>query len=242
LTVAPGGVCLLKAARPRVPRLVHSFIRAGAFGRRNGQKALASARETGVESTMSKSPAFTVKEKFGDKAKLVAAMASFTQGDLWVARLNEKKGLARVSNAKLLRLFSVLSEVKAKFGSRAKLIEAICELEKRTKDDGYKKRLGGYPVPRLYDLYRAVGRRKGLKGLGPRELKIEAPPPEAASAPKPAAKEKKAAPKAAAEAPAPRAKKASAAPAAAKEPKAAPKRKAASEKKDEAKPAKKSAK
>jgi hypothetical protein len=192
---------------------------------------------------MSKSPVSIVKEKFGDKAKLVAAMASFTQGDLWLARLNEKKGLARVSNAKLLRLYGILSEVKAKFGNRAKLIDAICELEKRAKDEGYKKRLGGYPVPRLYDLYRSVGRRQGLKGLGPAPLKIEAPAAEVAPAPKAPAKEKKPAPaKAPAEVAAPRAKKPAATAAAAKETKPAPKRKAASEKKDEAKPTKKSSK
>ena len=90
---------------------------------------------------MSKSPATTVKEQFGDKAKLVAALGPFTNDDLWVGRLNETKGLARVSNAKLLKLFNVLSVVKDKFGNRFKLVDAICEIEKRTKDEGYKKRL-----------------------------------------------------------------------------------------------------
>ena len=43
--------------------------------------------------------------------------------------------------------------MKEKFGTRAKLIDAICELEKRAKDEGYKARLGSYPVPRLWDMY-----------------------------------------------------------------------------------------
>jgi hypothetical protein len=192
---------------------------------------------------MSKSPASVVKEKFGDKAKLVAALSSFTRDDLWVARLNDKKGLARVSNAKLLRLLGVLTEVKKKFGNRFKLIDAICELEKRTKDEGYKKRLGAYPVPRLYDLYRSAGRRKGVKGLGPATFDVEAPAPEAATAAKAPVKEKKPAPaKASADAAAPKAKKPAVQPAAVKEAKSAPKRKAAPEKKDEAKPTKKSSK
>jgi hypothetical protein len=193
---------------------------------------------------MSKSPSSVMKEKFGDKAKLVAALSAFTRDDLWVARLNEKKGLARVSNAKLLRLLGIFSEVKAKFGTRSKLIDAICELEKRAKDEGYKKRLGTYPVPRLYDLYKSVGRRKGLKGLAT-PVEVKASTPEVDGAAKAAAKEKKpaaAASKTSVEATPSRAKKPAATAGAAKEVKAAPKRKAAAEKKDEAKPVKKSSK
>jgi hypothetical protein len=110
---------------------------------------------------MNKSPAAIVKDHFGDKAKLVAALGPFTHDDLWTPRLNEKKGLGRVSNAKLLRLFNVLSAVKEKFGTRFKLVDAICELEKRTKDEGYRNRLLSQPVPRVYDLYRSVARRAG---------------------------------------------------------------------------------
>jgi hypothetical protein len=110
-----------------------------------------------------KTPIATVKEKFGDKDKLVAELEKFTKDDdLWVSRTNANKGLAHVSNAKLLRLHRTFTEVKEKFGSRAKLIDAICELEKRTKDDGFKKRLGAYPVPRLYDMYRSAAKRAGV--------------------------------------------------------------------------------
>src|SRR3954469_20621127 len=111
---------------------------------------------------MNKSPSAIVKEKFGDKAKLVAALGPFTNDDLWVKRVNEGKGLGRVSSAKLLRLFTVFTTVKEKFGSRVKLVDAISELDKRTKDEGYKKRLLEYPVPRLYDLYRVAARRAGV--------------------------------------------------------------------------------
>lgn len=111
---------------------------------------------------MSKSPAAIVKEKFGDKAKLVAALDKFVSGDLWVKRVNEAKGLSRVSNAKLLHLVEVLTEVKEKFGSRAKLVDTILDLEKRAKDEGFKQRLTAYPIPRLYDAYRAAARRAGV--------------------------------------------------------------------------------
>jgi hypothetical protein len=154
---------------------------------------------------MNKSPAAIVKEHFGDKAKLVAALGPFTNDDLWVPRVNETKGLARVPNAKLLRLFSVLSAVKEKFGSRFKLVDTICEIEKRSKDEGYKKRLLEYPVPRLYDLYRSSARRAGIAVEAPPSLGAKLPAKgESAEAPKPkAAKaEAKAPTKASAKAPA----------------------------------------
>lgn len=110
-----------------------------------------------------KSPVSIVKDKFGDKKALVAAIEEFTKAEgedgLWVARTNKDKGLLHVANAKLLRLHATFTAVKEKFGTRAKLIAAICEVEKRAKDDGFKKRLEAYPVPRLWDLYKAAGKR-----------------------------------------------------------------------------------
>ena len=108
-----------------------------------------------------KSPLAIIKDKFGGKEKLVAELEKLTKGDdLWVSRLNASKGLAHVSNAKLLRLHATFSAVKEKFGTRAKLIDAIADLEKRTKDEGYKTRLGAYPVPRLWDMYQSASKRK----------------------------------------------------------------------------------
>jgi len=106
-----------------------------------------------------KSPIATVKEKFGDKAKLVAALESLTGEALWLGRVNADKGLAHVSNAKLLRLHAVFTEVKEKFGTRAKLVSAILEVEKRTKDAGYQTHIEAWPVPRLYDHYKAAAKR-----------------------------------------------------------------------------------
>lgn len=132
-----------------------------------------------------KSPIATVKDQFGDKAKLVAELETFTKDeDLWVSRLNASKGLAHVSNAKLLRLHKTFSTVKEKFGSRAKLIDAIAEIEKRPKDEGYKARLGAYPVPRLWDMYESAAKRKAA----PEKAALRAARPKI---------EKKAAPKAA---------------------------------------------
>jgi hypothetical protein len=112
---------------------------------------------------MQKAPFAIVKEKFGDKAKLVEAVKEFMSADLWVNRLNQKKGLEHVSNAKLLRLHRVFSQVKAEFGSREKLIDAILVLEGRTKDAGFRARLDAYPVPRLYDLHKSAKKRAARK-------------------------------------------------------------------------------
>jgi len=139
-----------------------------------------------------KSPLATVKEKFGDKAKLVEAVEKLTGEDMWVSRTNKDKGLAHVSNAKLLRLHATFSEVKEKFGTREKLIAAILELTKRGRDEGYKSLLSRYPVPRLYDLYKSTAKRNApAKAAGPAAKpakKAEAKPAKKAPAKKAAAK------------------------------------------------------
>jgi hypothetical protein len=132
-------------------------------------------------------PIKAVKDKFGDKAKLVAELEKFTKDeDLWVSRLNANKGLAHVSNSKLLRLHQTFTTVKEKFGSRAKLIDAIADVAKRTKDAGYKARLGAYPVPRLWDMYQSLSKRAAA-GKKAAEAKPAAKPAKKAPAKKKAA-------------------------------------------------------
>lgn len=140
-----------------------------------------------------KTPLAHVKESHDDKAKLVAAIEKLAGDDLWIDRTNKKKGLARVANSKLLRLHATFSAVKEKFGTRDKLIDAILEIEKRTKDEGEKTRLAKYPVPRLWDMYRAlaaqVRAKSGVKTATPKAAKpaaAKAAPKKAAA--KPAAK------------------------------------------------------
>ena len=104
-----------------------------------------------------KSPLAIVKDKFGDKAKLVEAVKALATEDLWLGRTSDR-GLEHVSNAKLLRLHAVLNEVKDKFGTRAKLIDAVLVAENRSKDTGLRKRLEAYPVPRLYDTWKSAAK------------------------------------------------------------------------------------
>lgn len=110
-----------------------------------------------------KSPLAIVKEKFGDKTKLVEAVKGLATEELWLGRTSadrgHDRGLEHVSNAKLLHLHAVLTQVKETFGTRAKLIDEVLAAENRSKDSGMRKRLEAYPVPRLYDLYKAAKKR-----------------------------------------------------------------------------------
>lgn len=123
---------------------------------------------------MSNSPLSIVKERFGDdpkkaKQKLVAAVKKAAGKDLWIDRLNETKGLAHVSNKKLLHLEQVLEKVAKEVGSRDKLIEEIAKLSGRAKDDDYKASLANESTPTLWDRFQVVqssaakGAAKGSK-------------------------------------------------------------------------------
>ena len=109
---------------------------------------------------MTQSPLQIVKERFKDKAGLIAAVKGMLSDELWNGRrLNSDTGLDSVSNKKLLKLHAALSQVKSDFGSRAKLVEAIAKEEGRPKDADYKESLGRHGTPRLLEIYRAAQKR-----------------------------------------------------------------------------------
>ena len=128
-------------------------------------------------------PLNTVKERFESKEKLVAAVEKLMTEDLWVPRLSSdrggNKGVSQISNAKLLRLHDALSSAKEQFGTRAKLIDAILELDKR--DQGRRlphapRGLPGPPIARSAPEQRAP-RQEVREGLRPRSLDGETSPP-----------------------------------------------------------------
>ena len=80
--------------------------------------------------------------------------------------------------------------MKEQFGTRAKLIDAVLVTEARTKDEGYKSRLAGWPVPRLYDHYKGAKRREANAAKAAKAAKPA--PAKAAKAPKTAKPAKKA--------------------------------------------------
>jgi hypothetical protein len=107
---------------------------------------------------MKKSPVAVVKESFQSKDKLVEAVQKLATADLWLDRVSADKGLAKVSNQKLLKLHAALTDAKQRFGTRDKLISAILELKKRTKDAGYSAGLKKQALPQLLDLHASAER------------------------------------------------------------------------------------
>lgn len=127
---------------------------------------------------MPKSPLASVNERFKNKEALIDAVKALATDELWVARVNEDKGLPRISNRKLLHLHDVLSQVQKDHGSRSKLIDALLETQKRGKDAGYRTRLEGRSTPELFAMYQLA-----QKKAAPAKPKVRRAP-----APKPAAK------------------------------------------------------
>ena len=100
---------------------------------------------------MKKSPVTVVKERFESKAKLVEAVQKLATADLWVERLNADKGLAKVSNEKLIKLHDVLV---ARLEPMGRLGWALGECEER------RLRVRTRPEPEL-----AWWRMKGARQL-----------------------------------------------------------------------------
>jgi len=132
-----------------------------------------------VSRSSSHPPVGRVKGQFEDKAKLISAVQALATSALWLDRVNADKGLAKVSNAKLLKLHAALTRAKQDFGSRDKLIGAVLDLDKRGKDEGYKARLAAYPLPRLLDLHDALSQSSAKKASA---AKAAAKPPVKAAA------------------------------------------------------------
>jgi hypothetical protein len=111
---------------------------------------------------MKKSPLVEIKERFGSKEDLVKEIKKlFDKGSLFEGQrhLNPDKGLGRVSNAKLLKLHKVATEVTERFTTRDKLVEDLLKTLGRTKDEGLKERFDKWGLPRLWDYYQSVTKR-----------------------------------------------------------------------------------
>lgn len=114
-----------------------------------------------------KTPGIEVKEQFGSKENLLKEVKKlFDKTDFFPDRLNPDKGLDRVSNRKLLRLYTLASEMKDKFGSRKNMIEEYVKLAGRANVEAMKEKLAEMTLGKLVDLYRRaekLGRRPATK-------------------------------------------------------------------------------
>jgi hypothetical protein len=103
-------------------------------------------------------PKARVAEKAGSKEALAKTVAEVLVRDdedptSLVTRLKT------ASNQQLLRLARVAEAVKQKYGSRAKLISAIGNTEKKSKDKDYLAKLDALSLPNLLDLAASAERR-----------------------------------------------------------------------------------
>ena len=96
-------------------------------------------------------PKARVTEIHKGKAALAKALASsLAFGDDNADSVEGR--LKTASNTQLLRLQKVVETVKSKWGSRDKLIAAIAEGGKKSKDKDYVAKLSTYSLPQLVDL------------------------------------------------------------------------------------------
>ena len=90
-----------------------------------------------AENKTEKAPVSRARKE-GSKKDLIEKVKT-AAGALWVDRLNSDKGLAGVSNKKLLRLQAVFAKAKARFASREQIVDAIVAAEGRAKDAGDRR-------------------------------------------------------------------------------------------------------
>ncbi len=110
---------------------------------------------------MQKTPLQEVNERFGSKQDLIKQLQTmFDKGKLFEDRLNPDKGLDHVSNAKLLKLHKVATEVTDRFTTRDNLIGDLLKMMKREKDEGLKERFENWGLPRLLEYYESVAKKQ----------------------------------------------------------------------------------
>jgi hypothetical protein len=112
-----------------------------------------------------KSPLAQMKAEHESKEKLVDRVIAVL-GQIGKAAEDKDELKARLlgaSNKKLLRLFTVGSEIKQKYGTLEKLAAAAATAAGRAKDAPYITRLSALTPARLLDLLRTAERRGGKK-------------------------------------------------------------------------------
>ena len=103
-------------------------------------------------------PLQKMKRLHGSKDKLIAAVVKALQG-LGADADDLDERLAGAPNGRLLRLLDAAQAVQERYGSKDKLVDAICTAEGKAKDGDYRERLGGEPIPKLLDQANAAERR-----------------------------------------------------------------------------------
>lgn len=108
----------------------------------------------------SPAPSAKARSLAASKSELIDKVKALATEAYWVDRFADKEnGWNRLSNRQLVRLHSILTDVSARFASRAELIGAIATAEGHGKDNDYKVSLERHPLPRLWDQLKSAERR-----------------------------------------------------------------------------------
>lgn len=101
-----------------------------------------------------KTPKQQLADTFGTRQDLVSKILPLIGGTD-----TDKKALMGATNAKLIRIFDVASEVSKKFGGKSGLIDAIGKLQFAggKPNAGWREKMDGLTVKRLFDKHRQLG-------------------------------------------------------------------------------------
>lgn len=101
-----------------------------------------------------KTPKQQLAETFGTRQDLVSKILPMIGGGD-----ADKKALMGTTNAKLIRLYEVASEVSKKFGGKSGLIDAIAKLQFAggSPNAGWREKMTSLSIKRLFDKHRQLG-------------------------------------------------------------------------------------
>jgi hypothetical protein len=103
-----------------------------------------------------KTPKQIVQDKFGTRAKLIAALLPLLEDDV---NSDTERRLKGSTNEKLLTLHRAATEVRARFQSKRNLVAEIARKRfpaRDVPDPKYAAKIGKLSVKRLLDLHRQV--------------------------------------------------------------------------------------
>lgn len=109
---------------------------------------------------MKRAPLQEVKSRFGSKDDLIKQLAPLLQRQDGESETELRARLKRTPNGKLLHLYAVEQDLRARFTNREQLADSICKLrfaEKRVDGD-YRAKLLTRSTARMLDRHRALSR------------------------------------------------------------------------------------
>ncbi|MCA9670737.1 MAG: hypothetical protein KC503_34310 [Myxococcales bacterium] len=105
-----------------------------------------------------KTPLQQVKDLHGGKEKLVDKLAGMVELD-GESKDDFKERLLAAPNSKLLRLHSIATEIRERFGDKAKLVDSLLGLQNKSKDVDYRDKLLTLSPTQLLSEHHAAERR-----------------------------------------------------------------------------------